>query len=63
MRLRIGIGHPGNSRDVVNYVLNKPSIAERQSIDAVIDEAVRVTSEAVSGRLAKATQQLHTFRN
>jgi len=63
MRLRIGIGHPGNSRDVVNYVLNKPSIAERQTIDAVIDEAVRVTPEAINGSLAKATQQLHTFRS
>ena len=61
VRLRVGIGHPGNSKEVVNYVLNKPSVAERQKIDAVIDEAVRVTDQAVNGARAKAVQELHTF--
>lgn len=60
-RLRIGIGRPGNSEDVVNYVLQKPSVADRQRIDAVIDEMVRVTPEALGGSWQKAVQALHTF--
>ncbi|WP_257295086.1 aminoacyl-tRNA hydrolase [Endozoicomonas sp. YOMI1] len=61
LRLRLGIGHPGNSKDVVNYVLTKPSVAERQKIDAVIDESIRVTPEALNGKRSKAVQELHTF--
>lgn len=61
LRLRLGIGHPGNSKEVVNYVLTKPSVAERQKIDSVIDEAVRVTSAVVNGSRARATQELHTY--
>ena len=61
LRLRVGIGHPGNSRDVVNYVLSKPSVADRQKIDAVIDEAVRISAEAFNGARQKAVQELHTF--
>lgn len=60
-RLRLGIGHPGSSREVVNYVLNKPPVADRQKIDAVLDEAVRIIGEFVNGARAKAVQQLHTF--
>ncbi len=60
-RLRIGIGHPGSSREVVNYVLKKPSIADRQRIDAVIDETIRITPEALNGSWQKAVQALHTF--
>ena len=61
LRLRLGISHPGNSRDVVNYVLAKPSVAERQKIDAVIDESIRITPEALIGHRSKAVQELHTF--
>ncbi|MDB2384240.1 aminoacyl-tRNA hydrolase [Endozoicomonas sp.] len=60
-RLRIGIGHPGNSKEVVNYVLKKPSVADRQCIDAIIDEAMRITPEALNGSWQKAVQTLHTF--
>ena len=61
LRLRLGIGHPGNSKDVVNYVLNKPAIADRQKVDAVIAEAVRVSGEVINGARQKAVQELHTF--
>ncbi|WP_062270051.1 aminoacyl-tRNA hydrolase [Endozoicomonas arenosclerae] len=62
LRLRLGIGHPGDSKEVVNYVLNKPSVADRQKIDSVIDEAVRIAPEAFNGARAKAVQELHTFK-
>ncbi len=61
LRLRLGIGHPGNSKDVVNYVLTKPSVAERQKIDAVIDEAIHITPDIVNGKRVQAMQELHTF--
>lgn len=61
LRLRIGIGHPGSSRDVVNYVLTKPSVSERQKIDAVIDESIRITPEVLNGKWSKAVQELHAF--
>ena len=60
-RLRLGIGHPGNSSEVHNYVLCKPSKAERQKIDEVIDQSVHVTALCVAGHLQKAMQTLHSF--
>ncbi|MDP0588751.1 MAG: aminoacyl-tRNA hydrolase [Candidatus Endonucleobacter bathymodioli] len=60
-RLRIGIGHPGNSKDVVNYVLQKPSVADRQKMDSMIDEALQVMPDVLSGGWRKAVQQLHNF--
>lgn len=36
LRLRIGVSHPGNRQDVINYVLNKPSHDDHQKImDAI----------------------------
>lgn len=39
-RLRIGIGHPGDRADVVNYVLKPPRQEEAAEIDAAIDRAL-----------------------
>jgi len=60
MRLRIGIGHPGNSKQVVDYVLQKPSAEERQEIDSAIDEAVAMMPELHGGELAQVQQKLHS---
>ena len=60
-RLRLGIGHPGDSSKVVGYVLNKPSREDDRKIREAIDEAVRVMPEAMNGSWAKAVQELHTF--
>ena len=60
-RLRIGIGHPGNSKDVVNYVLKKPSRSETQQIHSVVDESIRLLPEIMQGSWNKAVQQLHEF--
>ncbi|MDR9440909.1 MAG: aminoacyl-tRNA hydrolase, partial [Halomonas sp.] len=48
-RLRIGIGHPGDSRQVTNYVLGRPGKAERAAIDAAIDECLATLPQAVAG--------------
>ncbi|NRB57394.1 MAG: aminoacyl-tRNA hydrolase [Salinicola sp.] len=62
-RLRIGIGHPGSAKLVTNYVLGRPGKAERQSIDAAIDEIITTLPEALSGDWAKAMNRLHSFKS
>ena len=39
-RLRIGIGHPGDRNEVINYVLKPPRKEEASEIDAAIDRAL-----------------------
>jgi PTH1 family peptidyl-tRNA hydrolase len=39
-RLRIGIGHPGDRNEVVNYVLQAPRREEQADIDAAIERAL-----------------------
>ena len=59
-RLRIGVGHPGNSKDVVDYVLNRPSKADRQKIDSALANAQDVLPLILNGEMSKAMQALHT---
>jgi PTH1 family peptidyl-tRNA hydrolase len=60
LRLRIGIGHPGQRDDVVGYVLKPAPSDERAAIDAAIDAALGVLPDIVAGRLEKAMKDLHT---
>ncbi|MDX5432939.1 MAG: aminoacyl-tRNA hydrolase [Halomonas sp.] len=60
-RLRIGIGHPGDSRQVTNYVLGRPSKAELEAIGAALNECLATLPLAVSGDWAKAMSRLHSF--
>jgi len=41
-RLRIGIGHPGNRDEVVNYVLKPPRKEEAAEIEAAIERALDI---------------------
>lgn len=59
MRLRVGIGHPGNSRDVSDYVLSRASKADQSSIEHAIDDALAVLPQLVTGDAQKAMNQLH----
>ncbi|MDH5387423.1 MAG: aminoacyl-tRNA hydrolase [Gammaproteobacteria bacterium] len=59
-RLRIGIGHPGNKDQVVDYVLHRPSLDERISIDNSISDAQSVMPLLAEGAMEKAMHQLHT---
>ncbi|WP_425347688.1 aminoacyl-tRNA hydrolase [Spartinivicinus poritis] len=61
-RLRIGIGHPGHSKQVVNYVLSKPPQADQQLIDDAINTAIETIPEALTGTWSSAVQQLHSFK-
>lgn len=59
-RLRLGIGHPGHRDLVHDYVLNKPSRSDKQSIQDAIEKALCVMHFAVNGDLARAMNQLHS---
>lgn len=59
-RLRIGIGHPGHRELVSDYVLSKPSSADRQSMLEAIERAILVTPMIVAGDMARAMKQLNT---
>ena len=39
-RLRVGIGHPGDRNEVVNFVLKPPRREEQELIDAALDRAL-----------------------
>jgi PTH1 family peptidyl-tRNA hydrolase len=60
-RLRIGIGHPGHASRVTGYVLGAPSQADRERIDACIDEAIAALPLLLDGDSTKAMTRLHSF--
>lgn len=60
VRLRIGIGHPGDSSQVTNYVLGNPATDDRISLENAIDEALRNLPQIVQGEIQKAMQHLHS---
>jgi len=59
-RLRLGIGHPGDRAEVVNFVLKKPRAEEQQAIDDAMRAALTVLPQALGGDMAGAMQALHT---
>jgi len=59
-RLRIGVGHPGNREQVVDYVLHRPGKDDQQAIDDSIDDALRVMPKVATGEWEKAMHELHT---
>jgi len=61
-RLRLGIGHPGDARQVVDYVLQTPSSAERIALDASINESIATLPLLLQGDIARAMTRLHSFR-
>ncbi len=61
-RLRIGIGHPGDKSKVTGHVLGKPNKADKDKLDAVIDEALREIDSVVTGDWAGAMNRLHSFK-
>lgn len=58
-RLRIGIGHPGNKKDVVNYVLSSCGKIERAQIEEACYEATRYLPELIQGQFDKVMNELH----
>lgn len=63
-RLRLGIGHPRNSaateQDVVDYVLHRPSAADRAAIDEAIARSLDVWPLIAAHDMQSAMLKLHT---
>jgi len=60
LRLRIGIGHPGDKSKVTNHVLKKASADDQISIERNIDRALSVLPLVIEGDVQKAMNELHT---
>ena len=59
-RLRLGIGHPGEKSQVVNYVLNPPRNDEFTQIENAIIDSLRVLPDMLRGDFSVAMLKLHT---
>ncbi len=59
-RLRVGIGHPGDRDQVTDYVLHRPSLEDKELIQAANQRTLDVMSQVFEGRLDKAMKALHT---
>jgi len=59
-RLRIGVGHPGDRAEVVNFVLNVPRKEEQVLIDAAVQRAQDVAPLIIEGKLEAAMLKLHS---
>lgn len=60
VRLRIGIGHPGDAKAVADYVLKKAAPTEYDLIEKSIAKAITVLPDVVAGHLDKAMKKLHS---
>ena len=61
-RLRIGIDHPGDREQVVNYVLGRPSRDDEGRIVSVLEDAESCLPDLLSGEFQKAMHRLHSSR-
>ncbi|MEJ1298052.1 MAG: aminoacyl-tRNA hydrolase [Candidatus Sedimenticola sp. (ex Thyasira tokunagai)] len=61
-RLRIGIDHPGNAKQVVNYVLGRPSRDDADAIAGAIDEAESAVADLLNGEFQRVMHRLHSGR-
>ncbi len=59
-RLRVGIGHPGDRNEVVNFVLKPPRREEQAQIDLALDRALLVWPLMVKGDWNAAVKQANT---
>ncbi len=59
-RLRVGIGHPGDRAEVVNYVLNAPRKEEQALIEEAMQRAQDVAPLIIEGKLEAAMLKLHS---
>jgi PTH1 family peptidyl-tRNA hydrolase len=59
LRLRIGIGHPGDRERVTPYVLSAPAAADRELIEKAIVEGSEVLPLLLQGRVQLAMNRLH----
>lgn len=59
-RLRIGVGHPGDKSQVIDYVLRRAPKAEEETILASIDQALTVLPVFIEQGAERAMNGLHS---
>jgi PTH1 family peptidyl-tRNA hydrolase len=62
LRLRIGIGHPGNRDAVTAYVLSRASAEQERLIRNSVSDAIEVLPQVLGGDIAGAMKTLHTVK-
>ena len=62
-RLRIGIGHPGHSSQVSNYVLSRAPRSEQDLTNTSIEFALGVLPDLLVGNFSRAMQQLYSQKD
>jgi PTH1 family peptidyl-tRNA hydrolase len=62
-RLRIGIGHPGDRNEVVNFVLKTPLKEEQTAINQCIDDSMQIVPYLLNGDFEAAMLKLHTKKS
>ena len=60
LRLRLGVGHPGEKHKVTNHVLKRGSGDTEAALERNIDDAIDVMPLLVDGDVPAAMKQLHT---
>lgn len=58
-RIRIGIGHPGDRKRVVDYVLGQPENAHVQAIDDALERTSLYLPNIIAGQFNQVMNQLH----
>lgn len=59
-RLRLGVGHPGDRSEVVNFVLKAPLKDEQNAINQCIDKSLAIVPQLLNGDFEQAMLKLHT---
>lgn len=61
-RLRLGIGHPGNAKQVANYVLKRAGSDDKNKIDDASNAALKSVTDLINGDWEKAMRDLHSYK-
>ena len=62
LRLRIGIGHPGDRDAVTDYVLSRATALQERLMRDSISDALDVIPRLLGGDVAGAMKELHTVK-
>ena len=60
MRLRLGIGHPGQAKQVADFVLKRAPSSEAELTQAASEKALAVRDDLLRGDWDKALRTLHS---
>ena len=58
-RLRIGIGHPGLRSEVADWVLRRPPLEDRLTIDQCVNDSIQALPLLMAGEMDRATMKIH----